>query len=91
MREDGLLTVGSLINILEKFDPERVVIIAKDAEGNDFSPLSEITMAAYLPQTTHWGTIGLEELTGDLEDLGYSEDDVVQKGGIPCIILEPVN
>lgn len=90
MREDGLLTVEALIDILRNFDPERVVIIAKDTEGNDFSPLSEVTTAAYLPQSSHWGVAGLEELTGELEDLGFSGHDVAV-GGIPCIILDPIN
>ena len=90
MREDGLLTVESLINILQNFDPERVVIVACDAEGNSFSPLSEITAAAYISIRPWGGEIGLEDLTGELEELGFSEDDVAIDG-IPCIILEPIN
>ena len=73
MRKAGLLTVENLINILQNFNPERVVIISIDSEGNGFSPLSEVTMAAYFPLHPWDGEIGLEEV----------------EGGIPCIILEP--
>jgi len=89
MDRDGLLTVESLIDILRQFNPERVVIIAKDPEGNEYSPLSEVTTAAYVPETSWYGVIGLEELTEDFEGLGYTVEDVVD--GIPCIILDPIN
>ncbi len=91
MREDGLLTVEGLITILGRFDPERIVIMSKDAEGNGFSPLSEITMAAYIPVSSWGGEIGLEEIT-ELEELaGHDESSLFSSDGIPCIILEPIN
>lgn len=78
MREDGLLTVEGLINILRQFNPERVVIMAQSFEANGFSPLSEVTTAFYFPRHSWEGTIGKEEL-----------DDTIE-GTIPCIILDPV-
>jgi len=74
MRKDGLLTVEGLIDILRQFNPERVVIMAQSFEAKGFSPLSEVTAAAYFPLHSWDGEIGLEEV----------------EGGISCIILDPV-
>jgi len=70
--------------------PEREVILQKDAEGNDHSPLSDYWFGAYLPDTSWYGTAGLEELTPELKNQGYSEEDVI-KNGIKSIFLVPVN
>jgi hypothetical protein len=78
MRDDGLLTVEGLIDILRQFNPKRVVIMAQSFEANGFSPLSEVTTASYFPTRSWEGTIGKEEL------------DEADDGTIPCIILDPV-
>jgi len=81
--------VKELIGILSKIDPEKQVILQKDAEGNDHSPLSGTWEGAYLAKTTWYGCAGLEKLSPEDKKAGYSEDDIVR--GFPALILVPVN
>jgi hypothetical protein len=82
--------VKDLINELKKTDPERLVIMSKDAEGNSYSPLSDWWEGAYRAETTWYGEVGLEELTDDFKEAGYGEEDVIEDG-VPALILCPVN
>ena len=84
------MNVRELIAILQKEDPERIVICSCDAEGNGYSPLASASRAAYLAENTWSGEIGLEELTAEDRAAGYSEEDVCKKG-VPALILQPVN
>lgn len=85
-----MLTVAQLIKKLQEQDPNRTVIMARDAEGNDYSPLYTVYPAAYRPITTYNGYVGLEELTEEFEKHGWTEEDVVTDGE-PALILVPVN
>lgn len=51
-------TVRELIALLENEDQDSLVVMAKDAEGNGFSPFSDITMETYSADTTYSGEIG---------------------------------
>lgn len=42
------LTVEGLIDILKQYNPKREVLVAKDPEGERFSPLSEVTTISLL-------------------------------------------
>ena len=84
------MTVLELINFLSKLDPNRIIVISKDGEGNSYSPLANFSTAAYKADTTWSGEIGLEELPDDLKALGYSEADLVTNG-TPCVVLWPAN
>jgi len=46
------MTVKELIEQLKKEDPDRLVIMAKDPEGNGYSPLSDFWSGAYRAETT---------------------------------------
>jgi hypothetical protein len=83
------MKVHELIEMLQEEDISREVVMAKDSEGNNYSPLEGMWRGAYRAISTWGGEAGLERLT--LEDIerGYSEDDVV--GGVPALILYPVN
>ena len=83
------MTVTTLIKLLSKEDPKRIVILSSDAEGNNHSPLSSLGTASYLAETTWSGYVGLETLTPSLKKAGYTEEDVVD--GKPALILVPVN
>ncbi len=87
-----MTTVGELIKILKKENPDRVVIMSKDGEGNDFSPFTAIGRSAYDPDNTDntYHQIGIEELTDELKEQGYTEEDLVE-GGIPALVLWPIN
>lgn len=72
-----MLRVRELIEQLVLHDPERLVILAKDAEGNSFSPLVESHTAYYLEMTT-W--------SGDIQD-----EDEHNASSVPCVVLWPTN
>lgn len=84
------MTVGQLIESLQGVDPNRIVIISRDSEGNEYSPLSGWSTGAYKPETSWSGRYGLEELTQDDIDYGYGVDDVISDGQ-PCVVLSPRN
>lgn len=73
------MTVAELRKALESFDDDRLVVLAKDAEGNSYSPLSDLEAGLYQPHTTWSGDVFLfpESAAGD---------DVV-----PAVVLGPVN
>ena len=84
------MTVKELIETLSKCDPERVVVMSKDGEGNNFSPLADYSEGAYVPECTWAGQVMLEKLTAADRKAGYSEEDVAVNGQ-PCVCLWPTN
>ena len=83
------MKVKDLIKELQKLDPERIVVMSSDAEGNSHSPLYSISEGAYREESTYSGDYGLEKLTDeDIKD-GYSKEDVVY--GEKAICLHPTN
>ena len=84
-----MTTVKELIALLQKEDPERVVVLSKDGEGNGFSPFSDFGHGAYEPDSTYSGELGIEKLTDKLKEQGYTEEDVCD--GIPALVLWPIN
>lgn len=84
-----MVTVKEFIEILQQQDQNRVVVMSKDGEGNNFSPFAEIGRSAYKPDSTWSGEVGLEKLTDELKAEGYGEEDVVD--GVPALVLWPVN
>ena len=83
------MTVRELITLLEQHDPDRIVVMAKDSEGNSYSPFSDAWTGAYLAETTWMGEVGLEVLTQEDREDGFDESDVLD--GVPALILCPVN
>ena len=84
------MKVKEFIKKLQKLDGNRVVIMAKDAEGNNYSPLADMWAGAYRADTTWYGEVGFEKLTKRDRDIGYTELDLVDDGK-PAVILTPVN
>lgn len=84
------MTVRELIALLSVEDPERLVVMAKDAEGNYYSPLHGTWAGAYKARSTWSGEVGFEYLTEAEIIQGYGEGDVVTDG-VPALILTPVN
>jgi hypothetical protein len=79
------MTVKQLIARLSKFDPNRIVVMSKDGEGNGFSPLETMQEGIYRPESTWSGESFPEGATED--DYGYTK----QKGDKPSVTLWPVN
>ena len=85
------MTVGELVELLlGEPDQTREVIMAKDAEGNDYSPLHGSWCGKYRADTTWSGDVGLEGLDDELRQRGYTDEDVMDDG-VPALILTPVN
>lgn len=83
------MKVRELIELLSKHEPDRVVVMSRDAEGNGYSPLARMWTGAYRAQATWSGEVGLERLTPEAKDEGYTEFDVIS--GEPALVLSPVN
>jgi len=71
-----VITVKELIELLQKEDPERLVILSKDAEGNSYSPLTNFVQTAYVPETTWFG---------ELDESGTNPE------GQSCLVFYPTN
>lgn len=83
----GLRTALAALNHL----PDgTLVVLAKDAEGNGFSPLVEAEHAMYLAETTWSGDRYLTEeqrqAENDPDDYSAAPDDAV-----PAVFLWPTN
>ena len=84
------MTVEELIAELTKEDPASVVVMAKDGEGNSYSPLSDFWSGVYRAESTYSGEVGFGKLTPELKKAGYSEEDII-KDGEPAVVLCPTN
>jgi len=84
------MTVKELIEELKELDGERIVVLSKDGEGNGFSPLADVECAAYTSENTWSGEVHIEELTPELIEQGYTEDDV-REDGEKAVVLWPTN
>ena len=72
------MKIYELIALLERHDRELEVIMSKDGEGNDFSPLADVNEGSYRPDTTWSGEV-------------VPEYDNEPPESIPCITLWPMN
>lgn len=72
-----------LIKILET-DPERLVVLSCDEEGNRYSEWDGFSSKMKYED----GEIGLEKLTPEDEQRGYSDEDVM-RGGKKAFVLYP--
>ena len=87
------MNVSQLIEQLQKLEPDRLVILQKDAEGNGYSPLDSLGPCAYIPETSWFGERKLEphELTDELRAQGYDECDIPTGDYTKAVVLQPVN
>lgn len=76
------MNVKELIEQLKKLPQEAEVVMAKDAEGNSFSPYANHSdQYHYIPNSTWSG-----ELWG-----GEDEEDEKPDNAVKCVVLWPVN
>lgn len=78
------MKVGELRTLLEDFDDDLEVVLSKDAEGNGFSHLEEVTIGYYIPESS-W--------SGDFVSEDESEEDEMLNlnGAEEAIALWPTN
>lgn len=84
------MIVKDLIKLLEKEDPNALVVIQKDPEGNYYSPLNMIDGGFYSAYSIFNGYSCLKELTPEARSLGFSEEDV-DENAVSALFLVPNN
>ena len=77
------MTVKELISRLQEMNPDDIVVLSADSEGNRYSELSGLSDEYNYSDNE----IGLRALSGEDELLGYTEEDVME--GRSCVILWP--
>lgn len=85
------MTVQGLIEVLRSYDPEALVVMARDAEGNSYSPLSAHAVMSYDAETPCSGEVYLENLSDNDRALGYTEEDLAPDSAIKAVVLWPAN
>ena len=85
------MKVKELIKQLERENPESEVILQKDAEGNSYSPLSDVDgNAVYIPDSTWHGDVYSLEWSAD--DACMTDEEWAEINAKPhCVVLAPVN
>ena len=71
-----MIKVKELIKLLQEEDPEAVIIMSEDSEGNTYSPLGELTVADYIPDGPRQGDIYMRELDEKDIEQGFTEEDL---------------
>ena len=80
------MKVIDLIEKLHECNPEDLVLLSSDEEGNSYKALAQIDEANC--EKDGWEYyIGIKELTPQHVEWGYSEDDINHGEG--CIVLYP--
>lgn len=79
------MTVKQLIKKLSQLEPNRLVILSSDPEGNGFDELNSLSTCAYNKETRE---SGMESLTAADKQAGYSEEDIMEDG-VPALCLWP--
>jgi len=79
------MRVYELIDLLKNFDPNALVIMQRDSEGNGYAPLNGAEDNGSWDKTER--EYGYTTLTPELEASGYSQEDCVD--GEPAIVLYP--
>jgi hypothetical protein len=84
------MKVKELKQLLDNFNDDDLVVMSKDSEGNNYSPLCDIWEGSYKAESSWSGEVGLRELTKEDIEVGYSEEDILEDGE-NAIILCPIN
>ncbi len=81
------MTVAELITELQKTDPNRIVVLQKDAEGNGYSPLAGADCSALYVADSTWSGEVYDEEPEDPDADEDRPDETAKK----CVVLWPVN
>lgn len=86
------MKVKELIKTLQELDGETLVVLSSDGEGNTYSPADSVYQGHYVAESTWGGQLVEIELTPELEEDGYDEDDIYDgPDAEPCVVIWPVN
>lgn len=78
------ITVEELIEMLMELPKDAIVVMSEDAEGNGFSPFTELSVGSYEADTTYSGEF---YVAADDDD----DDAYVPVEGRQSVALWPVN
>ncbi len=81
------MKVKELIDILKECDPNHIVLVSEDPEGNGYMAVSDISTDMVCTGTYRF-EIGYKRLTPELVAAGYSEEDILEDGK-DCVIIWP--
>lgn len=87
------MTLDELRAALDALDlpGDTLVVLAKDSEGNGFSPLDEAAHAMYLADTTWSGEHYMTEEQVAADPDADEEEDGPPDGSVPAVFLWPTN
>jgi hypothetical protein len=76
--------------------PDVVVIVQKDAEGNDYSPLKGADNEAWYAAESTWSGIVYGQAPNfppgvDADEEDFEDEDETPADAVPCVVLFPVN
>jgi len=75
------MRVKTLLELLSRADPNALVILSKDSEGNNHSPIESIEDDRFYHAKNTW--------SGDVFQKNMGTDSVVKTD--PCVVLIPIN
>lgn len=80
--------VSDLIKDLQKLDQDLPIILQQDPEGNGYHWVrgAETVAIGEDYDTCRVESVGHYELTPELEEAGYTEDDIYSN---PCVVVYP--
>jgi hypothetical protein len=85
------MKVSELKKLLERFDDDDLLILARDAEGNGYSPLGSVWNGIYVAEAESRGNAYLSELSQEDQEAGFTEEDVYSEpDGIHAVFLVPM-
>ena len=78
------MKVKQLIKILEQANPEDLVVLSRDPEGNGYMKVDEVSINSY---NYNEGEIGLRQLSEAQKEKGFTDEDVME--GKSCVVVWP--
>ena len=85
------MKVSELKQLLENYPDDTEIIMSKDSEGNNYSPLSQVAGAIYIPETTWFGDIYSPEWSAEDACMDEAEREEFKKNAKISLVLWPVN
>ena len=79
------MKVKELKEILENYDDDTEILLSSDDDGNSYNFLRDVYETSYIVVNDNI-EIGLSELTEELIENGYTEEDVIDDGEFGLIL-----
>lgn len=83
------MNVGELRKAIEGVADDVIVVMSADSEGNDYSPLNEVSIGRYhyYPHSSWSGDIITNESHVDEDD---EDPEPIPEDAVPCVVVWPV-